>query len=291
MKISVIIPYYNNSKEIKRSLLSVFAQSYKDFEIILINDASPDWEEALPIINSFNDDRLKVISHSTNKNGSAARNTGIKAAIGDFIAFLDADDEWKENHLLNLLNLMNLENPDVIYTSSYVLSGFNRSYSLPKNHINKSNNLGEYLFCDGGFMVTPGIMIKSPLAKKTLFNQNLRRHQDYDFLLKLEKSGARFEWSKEDTVIVHWENNNTDQKGGTWDFSEDWFQEYKTYLSSKAKTCFVLKFIVFRLLEKRNIKTGILKFLKYCKPWHISPKKYYFFLSILIFGKVIVPKK
>ena len=56
VKVSVIIPYYNNSKEIKRSLFSVFAQTYQDFEIILINDASPDWEEALPIINAFNDD-------------------------------------------------------------------------------------------------------------------------------------------------------------------------------------------------------------------------------------------
>ncbi len=85
----------------------MLAQSLQDFEVILVNDASPDWHKALPIIEAFNDARIKTISHTQNKNGAAARNTGILAAKGNYIAFLDADDEWLSNHLENSFETIN----------------------------------------------------------------------------------------------------------------------------------------------------------------------------------------
>ena len=289
--VSVIIPYYNNSKEIKRSLSSVFAQTYQDFEIILINDASPDWEEGLPLINAFNDDRIKIISHTSNKNGSAARNTGINAAIGEYVAFLDADDEWLANHLKNLLVVQKENNAELVYSSCTVHSSNNFIYSLPKHSIAQSKNLGEYLFCENGFVATPSLLIKKSVAQKAFFNEKLIRHQDYDFLLRLEDNGVVFFWSKEPSVIVHWENNNLDAKGGTWKYSEIWIKENKKYLTPKARTCFILKFVVMRLLQRRDVKTGIFKFFKYCRLWHISPKKYYFLISTILFGRIILLKK
>ena len=98
MKISVLIPYFKNIHTIERTLLSVTKQTYKPYEVLLINDASPDWEEAKKLISTI-DLPLKVISHDVNKNGAAARNTGIQLAQGDWIAFLDADDEWYPDHL------------------------------------------------------------------------------------------------------------------------------------------------------------------------------------------------
>ena len=289
--ISVIIPYYNNCKEIKRSLSSVLAQTYQDFEIILINDASPDWEEGLPLINALNDKRLKIISHITNKNGAAARNTGIKVANGEFIAFLDADDEWLPIHLENLLAVQKEYNAELVYSSCTVHGSNDFKYTLPKHSIGRSKNLGEYIFCENGFIATPSLLIKRTTAQKAYFNEKLLRHQDYDFLLRLENSGVVFFWSEEPTVIVHWENNDTNKKGGTWQYSEKWFKEYKKYLSSKARTYFILKFVVMRLLQNGDVKTGIPKFFKYCRFWHISPKQYYFLISTLLFGKIILPKK
>ena len=291
MKISVVIPYFKNSNEIFRSLTSVLNQTYQHFEIILVNDASPDWNESLRIINSFDDQRIKIISHSINKNGSAARNTGIRAAKGEYIAFLDADDEWLPNHLEKTLDFQKKNNADLVYTSCTIHSSNSFQYTLPEYSISKSTNLGEYLFCENGFIATPSILIKKSIAEISLFNEKLKRHQDYDFLLRLEKTGAIFKWSETPSVIVHWENNDTDQKGGTWKYSENWFLEYKEYMSSKARTCFILKFVVMRLLQNRDVKTGMTKFFKYCRLWHISPKKYYFFISTLLFGKIIFPKK
>ena len=90
--VSVIIPTYNRAHLLDRAIESVLDQTYQDFEIIVVDDASVDETEEVVI--SFADDRINYIRHQKNKGGSSARNTGIKAAKGEFIAFLDSDDEW-----------------------------------------------------------------------------------------------------------------------------------------------------------------------------------------------------
>lgn len=90
--VSVIIPTYNRAHLLGRPIQSVLDQTYQDFEIIVVDDASVDKTEE--VVKSFADDRINYIQHQKNKGGSSARNTGIKAAKEEFIAFLDSDDEW-----------------------------------------------------------------------------------------------------------------------------------------------------------------------------------------------------
>ena len=92
--VSVIIPTYNRAHLVDRAIQSVLNQTYKDFELIIVDDGSTDNTE--DIIKEFQkkDERIKYIRHEENRGGSAARNTGIKAAKGEYIAFLDSDDEW-----------------------------------------------------------------------------------------------------------------------------------------------------------------------------------------------------
>lgn len=96
-KVSVIITTYNRQETLSRAIQSVLDQTYQDFEIIVVDDASKVSQEE--IVSSFNDDRIKFIRHSINKGGSAARNTGIAASLGEYIAFLDSDDQWLPDHL------------------------------------------------------------------------------------------------------------------------------------------------------------------------------------------------
>jgi glycosyltransferase involved in cell wall biosynthesis len=289
--ISVIIPCYNNSQTISRAILSVLSQTYSQFEIIVIDDSSTDIQITELIIEKIDDKRIKLIKHFQKRNGAVCRNSGILSAKGNYIAFLDADDEWKPNHLKNLISLIQVEKADIVYSSCTVYGLDSLIYTLPENSISLSKNLSEYLFCDNGFIQTSCILITNKIAKEILFNEKLIRHQDYDFLLRIENSNAFFSWSAEPTVIVHWENNDINKKGGTWKYSENWFKEYKKYLSPKARTGFMLKFVVMRLLQSRDLKTGIAKFFRYCHLLHISPKKYYFLISTLLFGKIILPKK
>ena len=100
--ISVVIPLYNKGLYIKRALDSVLAQTYQNFELIVVNDGSTD--ESAEAVKMFTDPRIRLI-HQENGGECAARNRGIYESRADLIAFLDADDEWMPEHLETLLRL------------------------------------------------------------------------------------------------------------------------------------------------------------------------------------------
>lgn len=89
--ISVVIPLYNKDKQIAKTLYSVLKQTYPNFEVIVVNDGSTD--NSLSEVSKISDSRIRLICQE-NKGVSAARNRGIQEAKSDYIAFLDADDEW-----------------------------------------------------------------------------------------------------------------------------------------------------------------------------------------------------
>ena len=116
--ISIIIPLYNKAHTIINTLNTVINQSYKDFEIIIVNDGSTD--NGVEIIsNSFNDSRIKIFNQ-TNSGVSIARNNGAKHATGEWIVFLDADDEWMPNFLETIYKIINsYPKADMIGTAGY----------------------------------------------------------------------------------------------------------------------------------------------------------------------------
>ncbi len=106
MKVSIIIPIYNVTLYIERCLKSVMNQTYQDIECILVNDATPDdsMDIAERLIANYNGPiRFKILSHDQNRGQSAARNTGIDAAIGDYLYFFDSDDEITPDCIEKLL--------------------------------------------------------------------------------------------------------------------------------------------------------------------------------------------
>src|SRR5579859_7824272 len=90
--VSVVIPVYNRTAELRRAVRSVLAQTYADLELIVVDDASS--EDIAGALDGIDDPRLKLIRKSVNQGAAAARNTGIQAATGRWVAFLDSDDEW-----------------------------------------------------------------------------------------------------------------------------------------------------------------------------------------------------
>jgi len=101
--ISVVIPLYNKALYIKDTIKNVLNQTYQEFELIVVNDGSQD--KGAEIVKSFNDSRIRLINKA-NGGVSSARNVGIKEAKYDYIAFLDADDEWLPNHLEEINKLI-----------------------------------------------------------------------------------------------------------------------------------------------------------------------------------------
>ncbi|WP_313581022.1 glycosyltransferase family 2 protein [Chishuiella sp.] len=118
--VSIIIPIYNVEKYIVKCLESVFSQTYKNIEIILVNDCTPD--NSIPIINDYlnnlsNYFETKIIHHSINKGLSESRNTGVKNSNGEYIYFLDSDD-WISNDSIELLL-----NSSIKYNSDVAIGG------------------------------------------------------------------------------------------------------------------------------------------------------------------------
>jgi glycosyltransferase involved in cell wall biosynthesis len=101
--ISVVIPLYNKEQSIESTLDSVLAQTYKDFEIVVVDDGSTD--KSADVVSAIDDDRIVFISQE-NQGVSAARNTGIIAAKGEYVAFLDGDDLWHPEYLETLVRLI-----------------------------------------------------------------------------------------------------------------------------------------------------------------------------------------
>lgn len=108
MKFSIIIPVYNVETYIKKCVNSILIQSYKDYEIILVDDGSPDKSGTICDEYTIKDNRVKVV-HKKNGGLSSARNTGLDIAKGEYIIFLDSDDWWDNDNGLSIINNKLLE--------------------------------------------------------------------------------------------------------------------------------------------------------------------------------------
>lgn len=150
--ISVVIPLYNKEQYIKRAICSVLNQSFGDFEIIIVNDGSTD--NSVSIVEGIADARIKLINQK-NAGVSAARNRGIAESEYDFIAFLDADDEWKENHLAVIIDLIQQFPSCGVFATSYY---FLKKGIAPSTPIlpNKFNFNGEEGIMDNYYEMAAG---------------------------------------------------------------------------------------------------------------------------------------
>lgn len=114
IKFSIIMPAHNAENEIEESIKSVLFQNYENYEFIIIDDYSTD--NTSEVAKKYENEKIRIIRHTENKKAGGARNTGIEAATGDYILFLDSDDLLaNENVLLNISNTIGEDTPDLVY--------------------------------------------------------------------------------------------------------------------------------------------------------------------------------
>ncbi len=128
--ISVIIPVYNREKFIRNCLEIITDQTYKNLEIIVVNDGSSD--DSVNIINTFVDERIKLIHHEKNQGLSAARNTGIDNATGEYIHFMDDDDEVNSEFYEYLITASEKHQADMSVCSLIIQYGLSNSLMYDK---------------------------------------------------------------------------------------------------------------------------------------------------------------
>ena len=182
--VSVIIPTYNRAHLVGRAIRSVLAQTFRDFELIVVDDSSTDDTE--DVIGSFADPRIRYLRHETNRGGATARNTGIRVACGEYIAFLDSDDEWLPEKLERQLSTFldsDLRPLGVVRCGLFRLL---QSRWTEANPIARGWLYETILSRKLDIVGPPTLLVKRQIEGKTLmFDESLPANQDWDYLLRL----------------------------------------------------------------------------------------------------------
>lgn len=185
---SVIIPLYNKENFVLNTIKSVWNQTFTDYEIIIIEDCSTD--KSLDIVSKIENDTIRIIRHEKNKGLSASRNTGIKNANANYLAFLDADDLWKEDYLQELFHLITefpeaklfATNYEEFYSDDKILVPENNSKNLQNNSLIPDFfeiSLAQPLYCPSSFCVE-----KSIFETVGYYDETITFGEDVDFNIR-----------------------------------------------------------------------------------------------------------
>lgn len=209
---SVIIPVHNKLEHLDRCINSVLDQSYANFEIIIVDDVSSDgsYEKALKHTSSC----VKVLRRDTpGPGGYAARNVGIKEAKYEWLCFLDADDEWKPNHLQNFYNAISTNQEINVFTSSYIFS--DSRGQRPHNYYSRFKHEGSHIFDFERFLVYKPIWTSSLCVKSKVISAiggfpegRAKRGGDTETWLRLMYEERKGYWIDECSAIYHRDSQN-----------------------------------------------------------------------------------
>lgn len=204
---SVIIPVFNRATELRAALASVLAQTDQDFEIIVVDDGSIDTPEHT--VHAIGDARITLLRQD-NRGGAAARNTGIDAARGRFVAFLDSDDTFLTGHLAAMRRLLSETKNVAGYARIIVDRGAGRTFLKPPRAIGSSEDMATYVLCDRGFVPTTTLVVETAWAKRVRYDERLAFAQDTDFCIRLYLAGCKFVMAAEPGAI--WRDTVDDRR-------------------------------------------------------------------------------
>lgn len=185
-QISVIIPLFNKEDFIENTLESVKAQTFSDFEIVIVNDGSTD--NSVKIVENFTDNRIKIF-HTENKGVSSARNFGIEKASGKYIAFLDADDIWKNDFLQTIYLLIATYPEEKVFSCAIEIENGNKifpaEYSISKE---KNPQVIDYFkgsLLQSAIFTSGAVFHKSVFETAGSFNISLKTEEDIDLWIRI----------------------------------------------------------------------------------------------------------
>lgn len=201
--VSVIIPSYNSGKFLNEAIKSVASQTYRDLEIIIINDGSIDDTEKIAKDWQKKDKRIRYLKHHKNQGLASARNTGIRNSKGEYIAFLDADDVWLPQKLAVQIKKIRESGADLVFSNWYIWEHGKRTKveAFDSNPIqDNKKNLLNFLIKKNFGNPSTAFFLKSSLEKVGLFDESLRSSEDYDLWLRFLLSKMKIGFIKKPLI-------------------------------------------------------------------------------------------
>jgi tetratricopeptide (TPR) repeat protein len=208
-KVSVILPTFNRPERLAEAIDSVLAQTFQDFEILVVNDAGTDVEAVVSARKSSG--KITYVRHGKNKGLAAARNTGIRLARGEFITYLDDDDLFYPDHLQILVHCLQNNDCGVAYTDAHRAHQVQRGGQLVVTHrdLPFSMDFNHDNILVGNFIPVLCVMHrKSCLDEAGLFDETLTTHEDWDLWIRLSRK-YRFGHIRKTTCEFSWRTDGT----------------------------------------------------------------------------------
>jgi glycosyltransferase involved in cell wall biosynthesis len=209
-RVSVIIPVRNRETLVQKAVQSVLTQTYPVFEVIVVDDGSTDRTAENIAVLSRVDKRVRFLHHTSNRGAQAARNTGLKAAKGEWIALLDSDDHWLPNSLEVRLQLAMKNGLPIVHSECYIVDHDGtqmRQLKVPAFQGKVYRDL----------LRRPGPMFQGLLVRKDCFcrigglDENITSYQEWDTAIRLAK-WFQFGFVQEPTFIYNCSHSSTISK-------------------------------------------------------------------------------
>jgi glycosyltransferase involved in cell wall biosynthesis len=263
--VSVVIPTRNRPHMVARAVHSVLKQTFQALEAIVIVDG-PD-SATVNELHSIDDIRLHVIELNQNVGAAQARNLGVAEAKGDWIAFLDDDDEWLPEKTEKQLALANRSVFAYPILSSQLIARMDKEDAVwPRRFPKTSEHLSEYLFVRNSpflgeaIVQTSTILTKKELLRKFPLPARLTRHEELDWLLQVSQiEGVGIEFVREPLIIWQADIGRKAKRESLsnvndWKYSLDWIKSIREYITPLAYSGFITTYVSAQASFNRDWK-------------------------------------
>lgn len=245
--VSVVIPTWNRPLLVQRAVKSALAQTFKELEVLVVIDGTD--AATCAELAALSDPRLKVIELPSRSGAAAARNAGVAQAKGEWIAFLDDDDEWLPEKLERQLATVQSSPHQFPIATCYLIARRPEGDTIwPRRLPTPSEPISEYLFVRNslfqgeGVIQTSTLLVPKALLQNVPFLSSLERHQDWDWLLRVTQlDEVAIEFVSEPLAIWYsGEKRPSVSKSHDWQYSFNWIQAHRDLVTPLAYSSFIL---------------------------------------------------
>ena len=255
MLVSVVVPTLDRPKLLLRAINSALRQTHQEIEVIVVVD-KPD-QDTVSAVQSVRDPRVQLIVNPYSLTAAGARNAGADHAAGEWVAFLDDDDEWLPNKLERQLAFASGRAPALVSCLTRVVTP-TATYISPQVIYDNSTPVDEYLFDRrslfrrSGFIQTSSYLLPRQLFDKVRFDAE-SSHDDWEFILRLSKQvGARIETVPEVLVVFYFDEQRPSftSRTSSWSVSLRWLDSIQPIITRRAYSGFCLSVVGSRAAQE-----------------------------------------
>jgi glycosyltransferase involved in cell wall biosynthesis len=287
--VSAVIPTRGRRELLQRAVRSALAQTLREIEVVVVIDGEDPLTRLAMERVARQDGRLRVVTLASSVGGSDARNRGVDAASGEWIAFLDDDDEWLPGKLQAQIEAVGPSTaPVLIGTCKMIARTPGRDYVWPRRMPASNEQIGEYILArrtltrGEGYIQTSTLFVRRALMLAQPFKSGQLKHQDTEWVLRLARLPGVQVVFADDVLAIHniEEDRTTVSSKANWRYSLEWLRRDRHLFTPRALSAFVLYQIAAEASDQGEWRAFFLLLFEAARYGKSTPRDYAIFLAI-----------